>query len=322
MSTDSEATEQIEFFSGMSDYYRKMDARRVTLIAKCFEYIAQGPEECAPIVVCYEGGGDSGDFFFEEGTDTVLAKTEDGENFVSCADLLVAHYYGGWENNEGGGGTVTFTRDSIQLEHYDNVLEREYSHSTVWAPGKELEVEETTPDPAVQAVFPELSVAQIIQGEKDRQTLFRINMLGTLKRFLKKFDTFLALRCYTPMFNDGMPCENTISFCQFGMGEHVAGWNNFTDDDGWDDDGWEEEESGEDGEDGEDGEEKPKKGITVEMSESDKDDAEALLSWFSDDFSALTDLLGIGRSTDITLFVRVDSLDEFELAHSEYNCGY
>lgn len=314
MSTENEVTEQVveRYNSAVSDYYLRVDAQRISLTAQCFEFLAQRSEESAPIVVRYTGGGDSGEFYFEDDTGDDISGTKDGDSLISCAASLVSHHYGGWENNEGGDGTVTFTRDSIQINHYYNVTEQEYHHKTIWAPGKELEVEETTPVPAVRAVFPEVSVAQIIQGEKDRQTLFRINMLGTLKRFLKKFDTFLALRCYTPMFNDGMPCENTISFCQFGMGGHVAGWNNITDDDGWE----EEEESGEDGE------EKPKEGITVEMSESDKDDARALLLWFVDEFEYLTNLLGIGMRTDITLFVRVDSLDEFELAHSEYNCGY
>jgi hypothetical protein len=312
MSTENEVTEQVveRYNSAVSDYYLRVDAQRISLTAQCFEFLAQRPEESAPIVVHYTGGGDSGEFYFEDDTGDDISGTKDGDSLINCASSLVSHHYGGWENNEGGGGTVTFTRDSIQLNHSYNVIEQEYHHKTIWAPGKELEVEETTPVPAVRAVFPEVSVAQIIQGEKDRQTLFRINMLGTLKRFLKKFDTFLALRCYTPMFNDGMPCENTFSFCQFGMGGHVAGWNNTTDDDGW------VEEESEEG-----GEAKPK-GITVKMSESDKDDAQALLSWFSDDFEALTDLLKIRMRTNITLFVRVDSLDEFELEHSEYDCGF
>lgn len=312
MSTENDVPEHVvEHFSAVSDYYHRVDAQRISLTAQCFEFLAQRPEESAPIVVRYTGGGDSGDFYFDDDTGDDISGTKDGDSLISCAVSLVSHYYGGWENNEGGDGTVTFTRDSIQLNHYYNVIEQEYHCKTVWAPGKEREVEETTPDPVVQVVFPELSVAQKIQEEKDRQTLFRINMLDTLKRFLKKFDTFLAFQCYTPSFNDGMPCENTVTFCQFGVGNNVAGWNNTTDDDGW-----EEEESGEEGE------EKPKKGITVEMSESDKDDARALLLWFADEFEYLTNLLGIGARTDITLFVRVDSLNEFELAHSEYDCGY
>ena len=45
-------------------------------------------------------------------------------------DLIELHNHSGYENGDGGGGTVTFNvdTDSFTYEHYDNIVEQEYSY--------------------------------------------------------------------------------------------------------------------------------------------------------------------------------------------------
>lgn len=42
---------------------------------------------------------------------------------LDLAGNLVDREHGGWENNEGGQGTVTFTRDGANVHHEDNIIE-------------------------------------------------------------------------------------------------------------------------------------------------------------------------------------------------------
>ena len=71
------------------------------------------------LTVTYSGGGDSGDLngMFEETGDTIPTNVED-----FCYNIL-ARYHGGFENNEGGQGSIIFdlNNDLITIEHTDNI---------------------------------------------------------------------------------------------------------------------------------------------------------------------------------------------------------
>ena len=78
----------------------------------------------------YDGYGDSGNVE-DIRTEPEMAKVDEMEGL---ADLLWSIAYAehpGFENNEGGGGTVTWdvAADRIDLDHYDNVVERVSSQS-------------------------------------------------------------------------------------------------------------------------------------------------------------------------------------------------
>ena len=75
------------------------------------------------MIVGYSGSGDSG---YIDGD----YKTEDGQSGGTpagiediCYDLL--EEYGGWEINEGSQGTITFTKDFIEVEHEWNTEEND-----------------------------------------------------------------------------------------------------------------------------------------------------------------------------------------------------
>lgn len=103
------------------------------------------------VTVVYEGSGDSGgieDFSILPegispekeiivwnavwGNDVPEEKRLNIKEVIENSSMaIVAFDHGGWENNEGGGGEVTWdvaTR-AISLEHYDYVVERDYSRS-------------------------------------------------------------------------------------------------------------------------------------------------------------------------------------------------
>lgn len=42
---------------------------------------------------------------------------------LDLASSVVGYEHAGWENNEGGQGRVTFTRDGVDLHHEDNIIE-------------------------------------------------------------------------------------------------------------------------------------------------------------------------------------------------------
>jgi len=71
------------------------------------------------LTVTYMGGGDSGDLngIFEETGDTIPTEVED-----FCYNIL-AKYHGGFENNEGGQGSIIFNLNDgiITIEHTDNI---------------------------------------------------------------------------------------------------------------------------------------------------------------------------------------------------------
>jgi hypothetical protein len=71
------------------------------------------------LTVTYSGGGDSGylNGMFEETGDTIPTNVED-----FCYNIL-ARYHGGFENNEGGQGSIIFdlNNDLITIEHTDNI---------------------------------------------------------------------------------------------------------------------------------------------------------------------------------------------------------
>ncbi len=78
----------------------------------------------------YDGYGDSGNV---EDITTVPA-LPNASAIPGLADFLWSVAYAehpGFENNEGGGGTVTWdlAADRIDLDHYDNVVERVHSQA-------------------------------------------------------------------------------------------------------------------------------------------------------------------------------------------------
>ncbi|CAM2909569.1 hypothetical protein CFR75_12260 [Komagataeibacter xylinus] len=103
------------------------------------------------VTVVYEGSGDSGgiedfsilpaDCSVEKevvvqdlvwGNNTPEKKTVQIKEVIENTSMgIVAIDHGGWENNEGGGGEVTWDVETrvITLEHYDYFVERNYSTS-------------------------------------------------------------------------------------------------------------------------------------------------------------------------------------------------
>ncbi|MGR3436526.1 MAG: DUF6878 family protein [Shimia sp.] len=78
----------------------------------------------------YDGYGDSGNVE-DIRTEPEVAKVDE---MAGLADFLWSVAYAehpGFENNDGGGGTVTWdvAADRIDLDHYDNVVERVSSQS-------------------------------------------------------------------------------------------------------------------------------------------------------------------------------------------------
>ena len=49
-----------------------------------------------------------------------------------CNDLIDRRH-GGFENNEGGGGTITFdaVEKTVQIDHFDNIVEEQYDYETL-----------------------------------------------------------------------------------------------------------------------------------------------------------------------------------------------
>ena len=128
-------------------------------------------ENLAVVTVTYSGSGDSGQFDFEsfkkvggrkvykhheaekklsrqvdvkvftshfdtttnEWVETFeVQKTELAGWFIDAAHHAVSVWHSGWENNEGGFGTVRFDRAGITVEHSDYVVATEdYTHK--WA---------------------------------------------------------------------------------------------------------------------------------------------------------------------------------------------
>lgn len=78
----------------------------------------------------YDGYGDSGNVEAIR-TEPEAAKVDEMEGLADFLWSVAYAEHPGFENNEGGGGTVTWdvAADRIDLDHYDNVVERVSSQS-------------------------------------------------------------------------------------------------------------------------------------------------------------------------------------------------
>ena len=318
---------QADFEARLKGYYAQRAEEAKELTHQVFEIISALGDD-AEVSVSYEGGGDSGDFYWDggadgEGNSNTIVQEDDRETVMRCAICLVSLYHGGWENNEGGGGKVIFRVRSIDIDHHYYVQETEYESKTIHNPKYETEdgvsqidaVNELDDDGTLGfTVVPaiEIPLNVIYDQEMLRREIFNKAMFTGLQSFLQQLNTFFVFRCYTPGFNDGMPCENTVSICRFGPGDGVVGWNDFRDD--FRDDLLEEDEENTEG-----GERT--KVVELEWTEADDRIADALLSWVRDEFSWLSRRLKVSDSTNVTLFARVQ---DGELVHesSYYDCGY
>ena len=63
------------------------------------------------------------------GHDEVVTLSVD-DAIRSVADDLIDRRHGGFENNEGGGGAITFdvANKTVQIDHYDYIVEEQYDH--------------------------------------------------------------------------------------------------------------------------------------------------------------------------------------------------
>ena len=78
----------------------------------------------------YDGYGDSGNVEAIR-TEPEVAKVDEMKGLADFFWSVAYAEHPGFENNEGGGGTVTWdvAADRIDLDHYDNVIERVSSQS-------------------------------------------------------------------------------------------------------------------------------------------------------------------------------------------------
>lgn len=157
------------------EYKKCQDTKARKFLSPLKEILAAG--DLRFVTVEYDGGGDSGQFHFgsfksnkkgskeckgeaaekkltqkvnsvgfsqhldsatQEWVETTTTReVKMWEWFVDAAHFAVSIYCAGWENNEGGFGTVRFTAEGIKVNHSENVMtteEFEYA----------LEVEELT----------------------------------------------------------------------------------------------------------------------------------------------------------------------------------
>ena len=148
--------------------YRKLQDRRARkFLSPLKDILTAG--NLAYVTVKYDGGGDSGQFNFgsfkssNEGSQEFQGKeavaqltqkvntlgcsqhldtttqewvetsttweVEMWEWFVDAAHFAVSLWHAGWENNDGGFGTVYFTEEGIRVMHSENVITtEEYRH--------------------------------------------------------------------------------------------------------------------------------------------------------------------------------------------------
>jgi len=135
-------------------YYEAWEKRERESFARNREVIFAALEArgITSVTVLYEGSGDSGGIedlspmptnASLEGDVTVLRNSWEKAELVSeavplrelledTAMQIVSFDHGGWENNEGGGGEVTWdvAEKTVTLEHYDYFVERDYSSHT------------------------------------------------------------------------------------------------------------------------------------------------------------------------------------------------
>lgn len=91
------------------------------------------------VSITYDGYGDSGD---------IQDRSLDDEELVDFLFDIVEDHHSGWENNEGGGGTVTWdlSTDKITLEHYDNIISQSYTTTEILSDGTAAEVDSQVGD--------------------------------------------------------------------------------------------------------------------------------------------------------------------------------
>lgn len=151
------------------EYKKRQEMRAKRYLAPLKDILAAG--DLAYVSVRYEGGGDCGQFDFdafktnkkgsrertgkaaekaltqpvkalgftqsfdpetETWTETVTEReTPMWEWFIDAAHFAVCIWHSGWENNEGGFGTVRFTPEGIKVDHSENVMTTEDFHYTL-----------------------------------------------------------------------------------------------------------------------------------------------------------------------------------------------
>jgi hypothetical protein len=148
-----------------------------------------------------------------------------------------------------------------------------------------------------------------IQEESERRAEFDRAIMAYLREFLATHNTFLALRCYTPLHNDGLPCVNVFSFCRFGPGDGVLGYPD--------------KDAEEDGEEDEDSFEESGGGTEVFSTFDDaRETAKVLRTWVVNNFDAVVRELDLRDETNMTLFIRAGANGGLEHVDEEYECGF
>lgn len=145
------------------EYKKCRDTKARKFLSPLKEILAAG--DLRFVTVTYDGGGDSGQFYFgsfksnkkgskeckgkaaekkltqkvnsvgfEQHLDSATQKwvetttTREGEMwewFVDAAHFAISIYHAGWENNEGGFGTVRFTAEGIKVLHSEHFMTTE-----------------------------------------------------------------------------------------------------------------------------------------------------------------------------------------------------
>lgn len=149
------------------EYKARQERRAKKFLSPLKDILTAG--NLAYVTVEYDGGGDSGQFNFgsfksnkkgsreckgkaaiakltqkvsivdfsqhldtttQEWVETsATGEVEMWEWFVDAAHFAVSLWHAGWENNEGGFGTVYFTEEGIRVMHSENVITtEEYRH--------------------------------------------------------------------------------------------------------------------------------------------------------------------------------------------------
>jgi hypothetical protein len=334
------------FAARLLAYHEERKKEASEALTRAFGILGAHPE-CASVVFVYEGSGDSGDSWFENAEAlSEIFSSEELDALRSAAWRSVYQYHAGWENNEGGGGTVTMTTVSFDIEHYDNIVDREYASHKVVNPshagvqefdessihedliqGANLEDLQRTTDAMDRILLEQMvdgsydydspatiepSIGTRIQEENERRAEFDSAIMAYLREFLATHNTFLALRCYTPLFNDGLPCENVFSFCRIGPGEDALRYPEAGDAEAEEEDSF----SNEDG----DGDSSAVVGLslTAEAEET----AEVLCNWVVNNFRAVVRELDLRDETNMTLFIRAGVNGGLEHVDEEYECGF
>jgi len=149
-----------------AEYKARQDRRAKKFLSPLKDILAAG--NLAYVTVKYDGGGDNGQFEFDafklnkkgsrekkgKAAEKALSQKvktigfsqifnpaadqwdeteaeseiEMWEWFVDAAHFAVSIWHSGWENNEGGFGTVRFTAEGIKVDHSEYVMTTEDFH--------------------------------------------------------------------------------------------------------------------------------------------------------------------------------------------------